>query len=70
MGTKNENENDPNSFFSSFFFILMGTRLVQIRVEKSASAFRNKITNGFGHQIRLHQRYKSANGFLTRRIHY
>ena len=32
--------------------------------------FRNKTTNGFGAQIRLHQRYKTANGFRTRRNYY
>ena len=40
MGTKNLYENGPNPFFLfSFFFFLfsdhMGTRLVQIRIEKS-----------------------------------
>ena len=32
--------------------------------------FRNKTTNGFGAQIRLHQRYKTANGFRMRRNYY
>ena len=31
---------------------------------------RNKTTNGFGAQIRLHQRYKTPNGFRTRRNYY
>ena len=53
-----------------FFPNLMGTRLVQIGIKKSVWAFRNKITNGFGGQIRLHQRYKTANGFRTRRNYY
>ena len=44
--------------------------MVQIRIAKSVRAFRNKTTNGFGAQIRLHQRYKTANGFRTRRIYY
>ena len=48
----------------------MGTRMVQIRIAKSVWAFRNKTTNGFGAQIRLHQRYKTANGFRTRRNYY
>ena len=41
--------------------------MVQICKAKSVRAFRNSITNGFGAQIRLHQRYKTANGFRTRR---
>ena len=48
----------------------MGTRMVHIRMAKSVWAFRNKTTNGFGAQIRLHQRYKTANGFRTRRNYY
>ena len=44
--------------------------MVQIRIAKSVGAFRNKTTNGFGAQIRLHQRYKTANGFRTRRNYY
>ena len=48
----------------------MGTRIVQIRIAKSVQAFCNKITNGFGAQIRLHQRHKTANGFRTRRNNY
>ena len=48
----------------------MGTRMVQIRLAKSVWAFRSKTTNGFGAQIRLHQRYKTANGFRTRRNYY
>ena len=47
-------ENGPNPFFSGFFN-LMGTRMVQIRMAKSVSAFRNRTTNGFGAQIRLLQ---------------
>ena len=39
----------------------------KIRIEKSVRALRNKITNGFGAQIRLHQGYEIANGFRTRR---
>ena len=66
MGTKNLYESGP----SPFFFNFMGTRMVQIRMAKSVSAFRNKATNGFGAQIRLHQRYKTANGFCTRRNYY
>ena len=68
MGTKNY-ENGPNPYYSSFFNLL-GTRMVQIRIAKSVWAFRNKTTNGFGAQIRLHQRYKTANGFRTRRNYY
>ena len=34
MGTKNLYENKPNPFFL-FFFNLMGTRMVQIRIAKS-----------------------------------
>ena len=34
------------------------------------SDFSLKTTNGFGAQIRLHQRYKTANGFRTRRNYY
>ena len=34
MGTKNLYENGPNPFFG-FFFNLMGTRMVQIDIEKS-----------------------------------
>ena len=48
-----------------YFFNLKGTRIVQIRTAK-----RNNITNGFGAKIRLHQRYKTANGFCTRRNYY
>ena len=59
---------DQIHFF--FFFNLMGTRMVQIRTAKSVRAFRNKTTNGFGAQIRLHQRYKPANRFRTRRNYY
>ena len=44
--------------------------MVQIPIAKSVRAFRNKATNGFGAQIRLHQRYKTANGFRTRRNYY
>ena len=44
--------------------------MVQIRIAKSVRAFRNKTTNGFGAQIRLHQRYETANGFRTRRNYY
>ena len=45
--------------------------MVQIRIAKSVRAFRNKTTNGFGAQIRLLQRYKTANGFRARRnYHY
>ena len=44
--------------------------MVQICIAKSVRAFRNKATNGFGAQIRLHQRYKTANGFRTRRDYY
>ena len=44
--------------------------MVQIRIAKSVLAFRNKITNGFGAQNRLHQRYKTANGFRRRRNYY
>ena len=65
MGTKNLYENGPNLLFSGSFN-LMGTRMVQICIAKSVWAFRNKTTNGFGAQIRLHQRYKTANGFRTR----
>ena len=32
--------------------------------------FQNKTTNECGAQIRLHQRYKTANGFRTRRNYY
>ena len=39
--------------------------MVQIRIEKPVRAFRNKITNGFGAKICLHQRYKATNGFCT-----
>ena len=46
------------------------TRLVQIRIEKSAKAYRNKITNEIGHQFRLHERYKTANGFRARHNYY
>ena len=35
MGTKNLYENGPNPFFFRFFFNLMGTRMVQIRIAKS-----------------------------------
>ena len=70
MGTKNLYENGPSPFFF-VFFILMGTRMVQIRIAKSVWAFRNKTTNGSGAQIRLHQRYKTANnGFRTRCNYY
>ena len=66
MGTKNLYENGPNPFLSDFFN-LMGTRMVQIRIiAKSVWAFCNKTANGFGAQIRLHQRYKTANGFRKR----
>ena len=34
------------------------------------SDFSSKTTNGFGAQIRLHQRYKTANGFRTRCNYY
>ena len=37
--------------------------MVQICVAKSVQAFRNKTTNEFGAQIRLHQRYKTATDF-------
>ena len=69
MGTKNLYENGPNNF-SFLLFNLMGTRIIQIRIAKSVWAFRNKTTNGFGAQVRLHQRYKTANGFRTRRNYY
>ena len=70
MGTKNLYENGPNPFLF-VFFNLMGTgRMVQIRIAKSVCAFRNKTTNGFGAQIRLHQRYKTTNGFRTQRNYY
>ena len=69
MGTKNLYEMDQIRFVF-VFFDLMGTRMVQIRIAKSVSAFRNKTTNGFGAQIRLHQRYQTANGFRTRRNYY
>ena len=69
MRTKNLHENGPNPFFFASFN-LMGTRMIQIRIAKSVGAFRNKTTNGFGAQIRLHQRYKTANGFRTRRNYY
>ena len=68
MGTKNLYENEPNPFF--FFNNLMETRMVQIRLAKSVWAVRNKFTNGFGAQIRLHERYRTANGFRTRRNYY
>ena len=58
------------SVFFFFFFDLMGTRMVQIRIAKSVWAFRNKTTDGFGAQIRSYQRYKTANGFRTRRNYY
>ena len=61
MGTKNENENDPDPFFLMFlFFSIFGNK---IRAEKYVRAFRNKITNRFGAQIRLHQRFKTAEDF-------
>ena len=41
----------------------MGTRMVQIRIAEFVWAFRNKTSNVFGAQIRLHQRYKTANEF-------
>ena len=44
--------------------------MVQIRIAKSVGAFCNKTTNGFGAQIRLHQRYKTANEFRTRCNYY
>ena len=44
--------------------------MVQIRIAKSVWAFRYKTTNGFGAQIRLHQRYKTANGFRMRCDYY
>ena len=44
--------------------------MVQIRIAKSVCAFRYKVTNGFGAQIRLHQQYKTTNGFRTRRNYY
>ena len=44
--------------------------MVQIRIEKVARAFRNNNTNGYGAQIRLHQRYKTANGFRTQGNYY
>ena len=44
--------------------------MVQIRTAKSVLAFRNKTTNGFGAQIRLHKRCKTANGFRTRCNYY
>ena len=69
MGTKSLYENGANPFFFGFLN-LMGTRMIQIRIGKSVRAFRNKITNGFGAQIRLHQRYKTANGFHTRCNYY
>ena len=69
MGTKNLYENGPNPFFSGFF-ILMGTRMVQIRIAKDVGAFRNKTINGFGAQIRLYQRYKTATRFRTRCNYY
>ena len=70
MGTNNLYEHGPNPFFFLVFFDLMGTRMVQIRIAKSVGAFHNKATNRFGAQIRLHQRYKTANGFRTRRNYY
>ena len=60
MGTKNLNENGPNPLLL-LLLNLIRTRFVQIRLKKSARAFRNKIANGFGRQICLHQRYKTAN---------
>ena len=66
MGTKSLYENGPDPLFC-VLFNLMGTRMVQIRKAKSVWAFRKNITNGFGAQIRLRQRYKTANGFRTRR---
>ena len=35
MGKKNLYENGPDPFFFCFFFDLMGTRMVQIRIAKS-----------------------------------
>ena len=54
----------------SFFVNLMGTRFVQIRIAKSVCLERFKITNEFGARIRLHQRYKTENGFRTRCNYY
>ena len=35
MGTKNVYEDGPDPFFFFFFSDLMGTRMVQIRIDKS-----------------------------------
>ena len=62
MEMKNVTENGPNPFFL-FLFNLMGTRFVQVHLEKSTRAFRNKITNGCGAQNCLHQQYKLQTDF-------
>ena len=62
MGTKNVNENGPNPFLL-FLFNSTGTRFVQIHLEKSTRAFRNKIINGCGARNYLHQRYKLQKDF-------
>ena len=69
MATKNENENGPNSFFSFILFYFIGTRFVHFCIEKSARAFRNKITTRFGTQIRLHQRYNKISHATQLSLH-
>ena len=63
MGTKNLTKMDQIRFF--VFFRSYGNEN-----GPDSYSFRNKTTNGFGAQIRLHQRYKTANGFRTRRNYY
>ena len=56
--------------FFRVFYSYWNENVVQIRIAKSVWAFRNKMTNGFRAQIRLHQRYKTANEFHTRCNYY
>ena len=51
--------------FFVFFFNYMGTRMVQIRIAKSVWTFRNKTTNGFGAQIRLHPAIQNCKQRVT-----
>ena len=63
-GTKNLYGNEPNPFKKK--------KKKSYGNENGPERFvtRLQTTNGFGAQIRLHQRYKTANGFRTQRNYY
>ena len=66
MGTKNLCENGPSPFFLGFFQSYGNGNDPDSYREIRLS----EITNIFVAQIRLHQQYKTANRFRTRRNHY